>query len=271
VDVFYTYAQLYPQFSTIFGDYWRQCVVIGNKSQGHNYNNEAVFSKRNQGDILYRMRKDKKEILEARISGLSFKEISNKFHISKSTLSTWFHDNTVSKQIEEGLRKENIEKSSKRLANLNKIRGNLLKWKYKEAEEVAQEILRREKNNPLFIFGHAAYWGEGDKMSKNGFRFSNADPNFVKIYIKFLFEICLIEKEKMRLYLMVYKDSDPEKVIDFWQKCLNIPRTHFAKPYILEGKHKSNKLPFGTCIVSVANSYLKKQMTTWLKRLPEVL
>lgn len=217
------------------------------------------------------MRKDKKEIITSRASGMSYKELSEKFNVSKSTLSGWFKDDLVSKTIKDELLSQNIKKSSIRIQSLNKVRGNLLDLQYQKAEIEAVNFLKTNYRNPLFSFGIGAYWGEGDKVSKNSFRISNSDPEFIKLFIKFLFEICLIDKDKMRLYLMIYNDSDPEEALKFWENKLNTPRSHFAKPYIIKGRHKTKKLPFGTCILSVANSYLKKQMVTWLKELPKML
>lgn len=217
------------------------------------------------------MRKDKNEIIDLRMSGMSYKELSAKFNVSKSTLSNWFKNNDASQTIKSNLLSQNIDKSTIRIHNLNKIRGNLLEIQYQKAEKEALDFLKINYKNPLFSFGVGAYWGEGDKISRNSFRISNSDPEFIKLFIKFIFEVCMIDRQKMRIYLMIYDDSDPEEALKFWKSRLNTSRSHFAKPYVIKGRHKTKRLPFGTCILSVANSYLKRQMVTWLKELPKVL
>ncbi len=217
------------------------------------------------------MRKDKNKIIEMRSSGMSYKAISNNTGISKSTLSKWFKDDFVSDTIKNHLKEINLQESTNRIINLNKTRGNLLSFQYQKAESEARQFLIENSNNSLFTFGIGAYWGEGDKASKNGFRIANSDPEFIKLFIKFLIEVCKVEKEKIRLYLMIYDDLNKEHVLDFWVDKLGVDRTHFARPYVIKGRHKSKKLPFGTCIASVASSYLKRKMNIWLKELPKML
>lgn len=217
------------------------------------------------------MRKDKNYIIEMRSKGMSYDAIARETGVSKSTLSKWFKNDSISDSVKKTLQNKNYEESRHRIMNLNKTRGNLLNVYYEQAENEALNALKVFSNNTLFVFGVAAYWGEGDKASKNGFRISNSDPEFIRLFIKFMINICKVEKQKIRLYLMIYADSDPTKVLDYWSKKVGLDQGYFAKPYVLKGRHKKKKLPFGTCIASCSSSYLKRKMNVWLKELYQVL
>jgi len=209
--------------------------------------------------------------MEMRTSGMSYSEICRRARISKSTLTAWFNQDETLAEIKSMLLSKNAEISTKRLQSLNKTRGSILSAYYLQAEHEAMMEIKNKSTDPLFILGLGLYLGEGDKVSKNSFRISNSDPNLIRLFIKFLLQSCSVPIEKIRLYLMIYEDTDPIEAIQYWKNHLGVSESNFGKPYFLQGRHKTKRLPYGTCIASVANSYLKRKMLIWLKELPKML
>src|SRR3989339_890884 len=114
------------------------------------------------------MRKDKENAVKLRKFGKSYNEIKAELGIPKSTLSAWFRDQKWSNEIAQKLLERLKSKSIIRLQQLGRIRGDNLKRLYEEAESEAIEDFDALKFHPLFIAGIVIYWGEGDKVSKNG-------------------------------------------------------------------------------------------------------
>jgi predicted transcriptional regulator len=217
------------------------------------------------------MRKDKKEALQLRSLGKSYSEIKNILGVPKSTLSDWLRKTQWSKKIKRILAEKAQEKNTIRLRNLNKIRGEHLARLYREARNEAREEFEYFKLYPTFISGIALYWGEGDKLSRHLIRIGNIDPLMIRIFVEFLCEVCGIPKKAIRAYVLLYPDLDPNKCKDFWIKKSGLSAENFNKCVVIRGRHKTRRIPYGVCYVSVSSTYLKEKMRIWLTLLPKEL
>lgn len=215
------------------------------------------------------MRTDKESAFKLRRQGKSYKEISKELGMSVSTLSVWFKGVGFSEEIRQSLTNQAIKDGTKRLHELNKVRGDSLAITYEIAEKEARDDIKKYINNPLFVAGVAAYWGEGDKLSKNQVRMTNTDPAMIKLFVKFLLEICKIPKEKLKLALFIYSDLPDSECRVFWNKTTGINQFH--KTQVLPSRDKIKRLPYGICTVVVSNTYLKKKMLVWIDHLPKMV
>lgn len=217
------------------------------------------------------MRKDKKEAFLLRKSGKSYNEIKTFLNIPKSTLSDWLRDIKWSDKIKKDITKKNKEKNTIRLKELNKIRGEHLKKIYEEAKIEALKEFEYFKFHPLFISGISLYWGEGDKVSKSMVRINNTDPLMIKLFINFLLKICGVEKEKIKIYLLLYPDLNENECKKFWIENIKLSKENFNKSIFIKGRHKTRRLKYGVCNIYIASSYLKEKIIMWLKVLPNEL
>jgi len=160
-------------------------------------------------------------------------------------------------------------KSTARLRLLHKVRGDVLKAHYLQAEVEAKNELSENINNPLFVTAVAAYWGEGDKATSSIVRLANTDPKMIKLFLDFLVLFCSVPKDKIRGALYIYEDLDDVICRQYWTKMTGIE--HFHKTMVLPSRHKTKKLPYGTCTVLVSNTYLKRKMLFWIDQLPEIV
>lgn len=214
------------------------------------------------------MRSDKNEAVRLRKIGKSYREIKKQLGVPVSTLSDWLHKIKWSRKLAKKLGEQAKTKSTIRLINLNKIRGNNLKQLYEEAEIEAVKEFENLKLHPLFVAGISIYWGEGDKLSKHIIRVANTDPTMIKLFARFLINICGIDKNKIKLSLLLYPDLNEVECKNFWIKNTKITEKNFNKSIRIEGKHKTKRVRYGVCTVSVCSTYLKKKILKWLKILP---
>ncbi|HMQ01628.1 MAG TPA: hypothetical protein PKD79_00965 [Candidatus Doudnabacteria bacterium] len=207
----------------------------------------------------------KEKAIALRKKGKSYNDISTTLLIPKSTLSGWLKNKQWSKAIKSKLTKSSAKFHKNRLIELNKVKRAGLEKIYMDAElEAAKEFIEL-KWFPLFVSGISIYWGEGDKINKYFVRVSNTDSTMLKVFVKFLLEICGVQKDKIKSYILIYPDLKEKPVLDYWSKALEIPLENFNKCVRIQGRHKVNRLNYGVCTVYVSSTYLKRKINIWLK------
>lgn len=207
----------------------------------------------------------KLEVIALRKEKKSYREIAELLCISKSTVSYWLKDIDWSRDIQEQLTERAQRVSQKRLIHLNNLKK--VKWQriYQEAEKEATCEFDGLKDSTLFIAGISLYWGEGDKNFKNGqVRVSNIDERLLSVFRAFLQEVCKVEDQKIKAYVLLYPDLDEEVCLNFWSENIGVPKEKFFKSSVIQGRHKRNRLSYGVCSIQVSNKYLKKKVLTWL-------
>jgi len=132
-------------------------------------------------------------------------------------------------------------------------------FKIQEFETQAQQS--------LFDLGIGLYIGEGTKSDQN-VCLANSDPSVIRIWLRFLREICNVEETKLFAYLNMFDDLDVEQTIAYWQDVTCLARSQFFKPTIRSNKGEGygKKSPYGTLTVGISNKKLARQMTEWCSK-----
>jgi len=178
--------------------------------------------------------------------GLSMMEIATKVGISNSGV----------KYLAE---KYNIPRRSRSEANYLKYNpaGNPFKIKK----------LKTKKDIELFNLGIGLFLGEGTKKNKFNVAFANSDPQILKLFLKFLREICGVEERKIKAALNIFNDVDGEEAVNFWSEMTKIPVNRFNTITIRKSKGGTykNKSRWGTLTIYIPNVKLKAIMDEWCK------
>ena len=215
------------------------------------------------------MRTDKELAFTLRKQGRSYKEIHNELGMSVSTLSNWFKNVDFSEEIKLSVIARAQKLSTARLQSLNQARGDLLHAYYAQAETEAVKELKKNINNPLFTSAVAAYWGEGDKLTKNQIRLTNTDPQMIRLFKSFHVNICTVPTQKLRCALFIYEDLNETTCRNYWKQQTGIENFH--KTMVLPSRHKTKRLPYGICTLVVSSAYLKKKMNIWIDQMPKIV
>jgi len=216
------------------------------------------------------MRNDHHLAIELRRKGLSYREISEKLDIPKSTLNGWFKDLAWSRDIKKKLIEKATRTSRKRIRKV--IKSNKERWEKWRASlrEEAKKEFKIFKNRSLFIAGVMLYWGEGDQNVKYPIRLTNVDYRMVALFKKFLLEICKVKKEDLYLSLFIYPDIKEENCKKFWENKTGIEK--FDKVQVIYGKHPTKRLENGICSIRVKKSIgLKEKILVWINLLSEFI
>ncbi len=207
----------------------------------------------------------KDKALKLRKSGKSYNFISDSLKISKSTVSYWLKDFSWSKEIKDKLNQKQRQESRRKIRLMNAGRKKKLKENYiRAAQEAGKEFLSLKRNR-LFVAGVVIYWGEGDRVIKNGqIRISNADPFMIVVFLRFLKEVLKIKSEKIKAWVLLYPDLDKGNCLNYWSKAIGLPKSSFNKSIIIERRGLRRRLNYGVCSITTTSKYLKTKLLKWI-------
>jgi hypothetical protein len=195
----------------------------------------------------------KSELESLYLSGNSMSEIALSLKCSIHKVVYWMN-------------KYGIKKRNRSEALYIKLNPNGDPFKIKTVISPAEKL--------LFGLGLGIYWGEGERVSKGKVRVANTDSNLIKVFRRFLIEICQVEISRIHYYLICYKDSDLNKVKLYWSKTLEISDKKFGKIVQITPRGKGSyrtKSQNGVCIIEISNIKLKNwlmQQLVKLKNMP---
>lgn len=136
------------------------------------------------------------------------------------------------KQVYDSLRRQNIPRKSL-------LEQNRLRFQKKPLSFVFNEKLS-SKERELLVAGLMLYYGEGAKTGCT-VDFANSDPRLLKVFLKFLRDICGIDNKKLRFYLYCFSDQNSKSLIRFWCSHLGVKPRQFTRPYIRSTFNKGKR------------------------------
>ncbi|MFH1769235.1 MAG: hypothetical protein ABH833_01050 [Parcubacteria group bacterium] len=135
--------------------------------------------------------------------------------------------------------------------------------------------LKKNLNNfesKLKIIGVVLYWGEGAKIEKNcTIDFANSDLCMIKLFLRFLREVCGVKESRLRVLLYCYANQNVKELIHFWSIATGIPQKQFSKPYVRKDfrKDKVGRMPYGLVHVRYADKKLLILINRWIAEYKE--
>ncbi|MDD3087568.1 MAG: hypothetical protein PHP89_03290 [Candidatus Omnitrophica bacterium] len=218
---------------------------------------------------------EKDKSRELRLQGYSMKQIAGLLGVSKGSVSNWVRD--IPLPLEAAINIDNqylIGREKARVTRLNNITS-----RNNEIFRICKEEIVPFSIRDLWMAGLMIYAGEGNKssvVSNQHVEVANSDPNILRIFIKFLVEICLISKGNIIIRLILYKDINIEEAYRYWSAELNIPRAQFRKEFIKPSYKDSpyrhlRRSCYGTAHVCLYDIKIYRRIMGWLKAVYENL
>lgn len=219
--------------------------------------------------------KDRAKAIALRKKGKSYREIVREVKVAKSTLSLWLRDVELSKKQNQRLSRKKLEAGRRGgIAQTNK-RIRITKEIKEQAKEEISKIVIDAKT--LWLMGIMLYWAEGAKAKETspstGVKFGNSDPQMVKLFVKWLIEICKIPANDIKYELYIHENSANrlDKVKAYWARNLdsnigNFQTVYFKKNIIRTNRKKIGENYFGLLNVVVRKStYLNRKISGWIE------
>jgi len=183
---------------------------------------------------------EKEKAISLRKKGLSYSEILKQIPVAKSTLSLWLREVGLSEKQRQKLTLKKLE-AAKRGAAYQREKRLLLMKAIKEHSKSEIERINIGRKE-LWLMGIMLYWAEGTKEKENGHatsvQFSNSDPFMIKLFLRWLFEICKVSEEQVKYEIYIHESNKPrvEVVKRFWAEAIGIKIGRINSVYFK--KHK---------------------------------
>jgi uncharacterized protein YjcR len=176
--------------------------------------------------------KEKEQAITMRELGMSIGEIAKKVSVSKSTVSGWCRDITLSDVAISRISKNGREKS---VAGLMRYSESVRQKRISATEVSTQkgaEALGRLSDRDIYCIGLGLYWGEGYKQGSQEFGFTNSDSHMISFYIRWLKTVFNIKDADLILRVSINQlhKQRIEEVEAFWSGHTSVPRCQFTKP-----------------------------------------
>ena len=206
---------------------------------------------------------ERQKAITLRKHGKTYSDIRRILDIPKSTLSDWLSTYPLTNKQLKLIKKQgrkNKELAIERFRTTMRLKRDArLQKTYEDAKRNILPLSQRE----LQIAGMFLYWGEGQKRMNGPVSINNTDPKVMKFSLFWLTEILMIPKNRIRVYLHLYKDMNINNEMDYWSKELQIPLNQFAKPYIKESTREGlthKGFGHGTCALVISIILLKEKL-----------
>lgn len=216
----------------------------------------------------YKSKKEK--AVDLRKEGYSYKYISEKTGVAKSTLSNWLTD------ISYKANKETVDKVGRARAASIETKRRLKMESIERAGKQAAVDIEDVSQRDLFMLGLGIYIGEGTKTA-DVIRIINANPKIIKLSIRWFKEVIGLSDKNITLRMYLYPDNNENECRNFWKKETGLSDKNFLSTQFDHRKNKKikkrNKLEYGTVHLGVRGMgnkdfgvYLFRLIEAWQKR-----
>ncbi|MFA6235522.1 MAG: hypothetical protein WC824_15235 [Bacteroidota bacterium] len=207
------------------------------------------------------------EARNLRSKGLSVKVIAKTLGVSKSSVSVWVRDISLTLEQISNLKKVKSKAGEKgREAARDKHRTSRIQ-RWGNFHQEAEKEWPFFSLNPIFMFGLALYIGEGGKTEPNIAIISNADSSVLQKALGF-FRLLGVPDSKFRAMIHLQDQIFQIKAEDFWERKLGIPRNQFYRTRITiscASKQKGRILPNGTLHLYVGDTRIRQKIERWMQ------
>lgn len=210
----------------------------------------------------------REKALALRLNGRSYNEINLALKIPKSTLSNWFSILTLPEEAKQRITSRIALGTLHGLVRRNKMQTVLARERAEKIKQESGKDIKELTKSDIRLIGAVLYWAEGYKRLKirdgrtitnHTISLTNSDPAIIAVFITFLKKILRVPNEKIVIAMRLFKHLDEEKVMRYWMKITELPRSQFREPQYpisrsSHGKRPFNRLPYGTVQVIVMDT-----------------
>ena len=207
---------------------------------------------------------EKQRARELRGQGWCYNDILKEVGVSKSTLSLWLRDITLTGEQIAGIQNRQVAGREKFIKNARLRRDARWARYYREAEE-EYELLSQDTQ---FMFGLALYIGEGSKTSGNLLCLTNCDPRVIRKGMGF-YEKIGVSRTAMRVAIQIHPGLSKQEAKIFWQQVTGLPSEQFHT--VLEVMSRASKSTkgnlqiYGTCQLRACSTILRQKLARWMQ------
>ena len=223
----------------------------------------------------------KERAMALRKQGQSIGAIASVLGISKSTVSGWCKDISLTKKQVDKIFNKAKEKSIRALIKYQELARARRQSKIAELTAEGGKDAGDLSARDLYILGLGLYWAEGYKkllvrkgkeVTHHPVSLTNSDPVLIKMFLRFLREYCKVSEEKIRADLRIFPNQNGKYIQEFWEKETGILPCNFGKIYTgisksSQSKRPYNRLPIGVIQIRVSDTKLFHRIIGYIEGL----
>jgi hypothetical protein len=125
---------------------------------------------------------------------------------------------------------------------------------------------RARNSDFMYAAGCMLFWAEGSR-SRSVVAFTNSDPEMIRFFAEFLRRCLGVPDEKISVTCNLFADhvGRQHEVEQFWLDLMQLPRSRLRKSVVnryskYSQKKRKNKLPYGTCRITVCDTELVQML-----------
>lgn len=172
----------------------------------------------------------KAKAIKLRRLGKTYSEIliALDYKVSKSSLSIWLREITLSKKAVELLELKKKTSNTKARSRAIEVNGFKRKQYLDHLENKYEYLTTLLKNRDTALIALAMiYLGEGSKTDKGSLALGNSDPNVIQLFLSLLKKSFDIDAKKFRCTVQCRADQNTDELEKFWSKITMIPLSQF--------------------------------------------
>lgn len=206
--------------------------------------------------------KDKAIALRKR--GLGIRSVEKQLDIPRSTLNGWFKNIHLTERQKAKLHEnwlQGLVKAREIAAEVHREgRRKRIETAEKSARDSFENINLKDKNLLKLVLS-VFFFAEGFKVAEDT-TLGNSDPLCVKAFIKLLMTLYDFDMAKLRIYLHLRADQNPQKEITFWSKELNVKSSQFKIGPVDKRTIGKPTYPnyHGVCVVRYYDVSIKREL-----------
>ncbi len=190
--------------------------------------------------------KEQNKAKNLRKKGHSLAEISRLLGVSKSSTSLWVREVELSPKAKNKIL---AKFTAGQIASQETKRKQTLVKEF-EALKSAESVLAKfiPDTDIQKILCAIIYYCEGNKVVKDGIRFTNSDPLLIATFLKLFRSSFKIDENRLRGCIHLHNYHNKETQLKFWSKIARIPSSQFIKPYIKKNSGLYKKEGYQGCV-----------------------
>jgi hypothetical protein len=190
------------------------------------------------------------------------REIATLVGVSRSSVSHWVRDIELTDAQRDALRVRDPRYN----AHLNGSLANAKRGLERRTRYQNEGRARARRAGRLYVAGCMLLWAEGSRR-RGQVQLTNSDPELLRLFVRFLRSCFQVPDEAMRVTCNLFADhlARQEAIEQHWLDALELPRSSLCKSIVnVYSKHsqkkRRNKLPYGTCRVTIHSTQLAQTL-----------
>lgn len=190
--------------------------------------------------------KKREEAIRLRKRGYSINEIYSKLGVSKSSVSLWVKEVSLSQQARSRLER-NLTRGQLRSREVLRARGD---QRRKYARQVGRKIVSEFKATKSLnqVMCAMIYYCEGTKADHAGVSFTNSNPSLVETFLELLRGSFDLQESKFSVCVHLHSYHDEKKQKRFWSRITGIPQRQFMRSFRKPNTGKRIRKNYPGCV-----------------------